>query len=273
MKSYSEPLIPETRENRLLAHVIRQARPPRRLQLHKKVTAASTWWKIIHFGCIDRPSGCIFDAVVWQCHSVRTHKSRKMPPSFQKSTCTIKCRHQTIPQSRSGSIARKNSNGVSIQLLIFPSHDIMWAAGVPLRRFERQQEASFVGLLAICSNFLDSGRCHNEMMRNSSWKTTDRRWISLNPDKLYTLENGSECMDCAVCAGDPLHSHTMTNKTKSSTTCWTSPPRCHNRHRYNKLHQIDDSEASNRRVYIYILKFDGVCLWFRTIVWPNYVVL
>ena len=39
---HSELLIPETHEHRLSTHVIGQPRPPRRLQLHRKVTVTSS---------------------------------------------------------------------------------------------------------------------------------------------------------------------------------------------------------------------------------------
>ena len=45
---HSEPLIPETDESRLSAHVAGRPRPPRRLQLQRKVTAQSNKWEIAH---------------------------------------------------------------------------------------------------------------------------------------------------------------------------------------------------------------------------------
>ena len=46
---HSEPLIPETDESRLSAHVAGRPRPPRRLQLQRKVTTQSSKWEIAHF--------------------------------------------------------------------------------------------------------------------------------------------------------------------------------------------------------------------------------
>ena len=43
---HSEPLIPETDENRLSAFVTGRPRPPRRLQLERKVTKESSKWEI-----------------------------------------------------------------------------------------------------------------------------------------------------------------------------------------------------------------------------------
>ena len=57
------------------------------------------------------------------------------------------------PQSGYGSRARKNAIGVSIQLLIFPSHNIMGAIDVLLLWVGRQQVDLFVGALWICSKF------------------------------------------------------------------------------------------------------------------------
>ena len=129
-----------------------------------------------------------------------------------------------------------------------------------------------MGLLAICSNFLDGGtgttmrRC--AIVLGSQQIDADSRSIL----KSYVPESESACVDCAVCVGNPLHSHTMT-----STTKFPDSPQL--------LHR-DVTIAIQIPVYlklmiarlqtgqcIYKLKFDGVYLWFRSVVWPNGVML
>ena len=178
----------------------------------------------------------------WQCCSVQMHNSHETPMPSQKSRIWL-CR-KNGPQHRCGLIARKNPLKVFIQLLIFRYHDTTGAIDVLLLRVECQQVDHFVGALWICSEFSGVGTG-----ATISWGTIvlevdpwDAESCSILP--MYVLKNGSACVDCWVCVGNPLHSHTMTIKTRTSRISSTSQPRCHFLNRYTNLRQIDDSDAS-----------------------------
>ena len=57
-------------------------------------------------------------------------------------------------------------------------------------------------------------------------------------------------MDCAVCVGNPLHSHKISRKPEppDSRQLLHRDIKCHNRYTYQR--QIDDSEPSPRAVYM-----------------------
>ena len=96
----SEPLIPETDENRLWAFVTGRPRPPRRLQTKRKVTTTSTSKEISHSWRLEWSLRHMRRAAVWQCCSVRTRMSRKLPMPSKKST--IWFRRKTGSQCRCG---------------------------------------------------------------------------------------------------------------------------------------------------------------------------
>ena len=63
---HSEPPTPKTDENRLSAHVTGRPRPPRRLQLQRKVTTQSSKWEIAHIWRIERSLRWKYRAAAWQ---------------------------------------------------------------------------------------------------------------------------------------------------------------------------------------------------------------
>ena len=136
MSRHSEPLIPETDENRLSAHVTGRRRPPRRLELHRKATTQSSKWVIANIWQADRPIWCKCSVAKWECYWVPTHESRKTQPPSQNST--IRFHRKTSPQYQCDLFARKNPLEVTTQLLTFRYHGIIGSIDVILQRFGRQ---------------------------------------------------------------------------------------------------------------------------------------
>lgn len=96
----SEPIIPETDENRLSARVTGRPRPPRRLQSQRKVTVASSWWEISHIWRLGRAFWYKHRAAVWQFYWFRMHDGSKTPTPSKNST--IWFRRKTSPQHQYG---------------------------------------------------------------------------------------------------------------------------------------------------------------------------
>ena len=172
-----------------------------------------------------------------------------MPAPSKKST--ISFRLKTGPQHQHDVIARKNPLRVSVQLWIFRYHDNTGAIDVFFLRVGCQQVDYFVRALWICSNFSSVGtganiRWGTIVLEIDPWGADSR---SILPR--YVLKNESACVDCWVCAGNLLHSHTMTRKSRTSRLSSTSPPQYHFLNRCAYLRQIDDSEASTRTVCTY----------------------
>ena len=105
------------------------------------------------------------------------------------------CR-KICPQYRCGSITRKTPLGVSVQILIFPSHNITGAIDALLLRFECQQADHFVGALWICKKNSGVGtgakiRLGTKVREIEPW---DAESCSMLPR--YVLKNGGVRVDC-----------------------------------------------------------------------------
>ena len=250
MKRYSEDRIPDTRKIQFLASLIG---PPR--DLHQRLLWTEMWWHRRANGRLGTTDGLKGrpDVTIEQrrrsCYWVRMHSCLNSSTSAQNSRFDI--RPKWCRRDWNGSISRKNPLGVSIQLLIF--HFCYPTRGIDalLRRFGSQEAASFVGspwIFHICLGIRIAAKIR--------WGAID---VEIEPrgaeSRLilprYVSKNGTACVSDILIMWNPLHSHLLRRKIKSSSFFCTSPFRYHFRCRCTKLPPTIDHRPSNRIVYTY----------------------
>ena len=139
----------------------------------------------------------------------------------------------------------------TLQLWTLLFRDTIGAIDALTRRVGCWKMDHLVWDLWICYHFGGAGMGVN--IRSGTIVLDIGQWSSDSRSILprYVIKSGSACIDCTVCVGNPLHSHKMTSKTKTSRFPQTYPPQYHFLNRYAYLRQIDNCEASNPTVCIH----------------------
>jgi len=136
----------------------------------------------------------------------------------------------------------------TLQLWIFLYCDNNGAIDMFARRVWRWEVVDSVAALWICRKCSGVGRTAQIRWGTGDVKIEPRGAESRSILPRYVSKNGT-AWECDVpIMWNPLHSHTWTSKTKTSSFSSASPFNYNFLHRYTNLHQIDDTKASVRTV-------------------------
>ena len=143
------------------------------------------------------------------------------------------------------------------------------------RRVGRWEVNDFVAALWICRKCSGVGRTAQIRWGTIDVEIEPRGAESRSILPRYVSKNGTACVSDIPIMWNPLHSHLLRSKIKSSSFSSTSPFIYHFRCRYINKAPIIDGKASNRMLHTHSESYSiySIQLWTGSIISSNYVVL